>query len=77
MGFDMSKLGAALVVASALASVGLTAGSASAAPPEMGCFVQGGSMIFPVGTPGTDEFDSNRADCLNQDKYRTHVAPIA
>jgi len=75
MGF---KRVAALMVASATVGVGLSSGSAAAAgPQEFGCFHQRGSLLFSVGYPGTEEFQSNKRDCLSIDKYITHVAPIS
>ena len=70
------KLVAALIVASALAG-GMSSGSAAAdGPPEFGCYHQLGSLLFTVGYPGTEEFQSNKRDCHDIDKYNTHVAPI-
>lgn len=74
MGF---KRVAALVVASAAVGVGLSAPSATASgPDEFGCFHQRGSLLFSVGYPGTEEFQSNKRDCLSIEKYHTYVAPI-
>ena len=68
---------AALVVASAIA-VGVAVSAAPAAEaeaPQFACYHQGGSALFPVGTPGTPEFRNNARDCLSIDKYNTYIAP--
>jgi hypothetical protein len=64
--------GAAIVAAAGALAVGV--GSASAGAPEFGCYTQGGSFLFPVGSPGDEAWLKNVRDCLAVDKVVTHVA---
>lgn len=69
------KIGAALLAAATIVSMGAISAAAEGSP-VFGCYHQRGSLLFEVGSPGTDEFQANKRDCHDIDKYGTHVARI-
>jgi hypothetical protein len=58
------------------AALAIGAGPASAGPPVFGCYAQGGSLLFVVGTPADKEWVMNVRNCVVLEKVVAHIAPL-